>query len=449
MNQVIVIGAGFSGIAAAKKLFEANIPFIVLEARERLGGRVFTKPLNQDLYLDFGGQWIGPSHDRMYALCEEFGIEYFETYDQGFNLLDLDQKVKKFKGLIPKMDILSLLNLDYVLKKLERLAKSIPLDSPWRHPKAMEFDSISLGAFVKSNCKTLACRKVTTLALETVFASDLNEISLLHGLFYIKSGRDLNTLINIKNGAQLHRVVGGMQTIIEKMAVPFMERIYFNHPVEKITKEKDYYLVTGRDFSFTAKKIIMAIPPPLAAKINFQPLLSAEKRQVMDRIAMGQVGKCFMIYGSPFWRDSGFSGQAFADGHSPFQSMFDASPKDGKYGIILGFTIGKRAREYFGKSKEERKKLMLDKLISYFGREGSHPISYEDFTMTDEAWSRGCFAGLYPTGAWTGFQDAYAKTEGHIYWAGTEASKIWFGYIEGAVRSGEQAAANIILNLGE
>lgn len=447
MNQVIIIGAGFSGIAAAKKLHEAGIPFLVLEARERLGGRVYTKQIKEDLYLDFGGQWIGPSQDRMYALCEELGIHYYDTYDQGYNVLDINQQIKKFKGLIPKMDFLSLINLDYVLKKLERLAKSIPLENPWLHPKALEFDSISLGAFIISHCKTSSCKKVLTLALETVFAAELNEVALLHALFYFKSGRDLNTLINIKNGAQLHRIEGGMQCIVDAMAKPFIDKIIFNKPVEKIFTEGGKKKISGVDFSFTAEKIIMAIPPTLAGKINFYPMLSSAKKQLIDRIAMGQVGKCFMVYEKPFWRTSGFSGQAFADNNSPFQSMFDASPKDSKYGIILAFTIANRAKAYFENTKEKRKESMLRKLVAYFGKEAETPMFYEDFNMTDEAWSRGCYAGLYPTGAWTGFQDAYAKTENDIYWAGTEASKVWYGYIEGAVRAGEKAAEKIIKEL--
>lgn len=447
MTQVIIIGAGFSGIAAAKKLHETNIPFLVLEARERLGGRVYTKQISEDLYLDLGGQWIGPSQDRMYALCEEFGLDYFETYDQGYNILDFQEQVKKFKGLIPSLDIFSLINLDFVLKKLERMAKTIPQDSPWLHPKAVEFDRVSLAAFVASHCKTKPCQKVVSLALETVFAAELNEVSLLHALFYFKSGRDLNTLINIKNGAQLHRIVGGMQTLVEKMAQPFLEQIKFNHPVSSIRKEDGVFTVQGEGFSYKAKKIIMAVPPVLAGKINFYPMLSAAKRQVLDRIAMGQVGKCFMVYQKPFWREAGFSGQAFADEYSPFQSMFDASPKEADFGIILAFTIGNRAKLYFEKDKEKRQAIMLEKLTKYFGSRAETPLFYEDFSMSDETWSRGCYAGIYPTGAWTGFQDAYSKTENDIYWAGTEASKVWFGYIEGAVRAGETAAYNVLLDL--
>ena len=447
MNQVIIIGAGFSGVAAAKKLHEAAIPFLLVEARERLGGRVYTKQISEELYLDLGGQWIGPSQDRMYALCKSYSLEYFETYDQGYNVLDLKKQVKKFKGLIPNLDLFSLINLDFVLKKLERLAKTIPEDSPWLHPKALEFDQVSLAAFVAKHCKTKSCQKVITLALETVFAAELNEVSLLHALFYFKSGRDLNTLINIKNGAQLHRIAGGMQTLVERMAQPFMEQIKFNHPVDRIRKEDGVFTVKGEGFSYKAKKIIMAIPPILAGKINFHPMLSSAKRQVMDRIAMGQVGKCFMVYQKPFWRESGFSGQAFADEHSPFQSMFDASPKEADFGIMLAFTIGNRAKAYFENTKEKRKAIMLSKLVAYFGKDAELPMLYEDFSMTDEAWSRGCYAGIYPTGAWTGFQDAYSKTENDIYWAGTEASKVWFGYIEGAVRAGETAADNILSDL--
>ncbi len=155
---------------------------------------------------------------------------------------------------------------------------------------------------------------------------------------------------------------------------------------------------------------------------------------------MGKVGKCFMVYEKPFWRDQKFNGQALADEHSPFQTFFDSSPKNGEYGVILGFTIADRAEDFFKKTLEQRKQAMLQKLMDYFGEEAKNPTAYHDFTMTDETWSRGCYAGLYPVGGWTSFQDAYSKPEDRIFWAGTEASDVWFGYIEGAVRAGEKAA---------
>lgn len=440
MLDTIIIGGGFSGIAAAKLLHEKCLSFKVVEARDRIGGRVHTKHFSEELYLDLGGQWIGPGQDRMYQLCAELTVPYFETYNSGYHMLDFGGKVKKFKGLIPKLDLISLVNIDLVIKKLESMAKSIDQQQPWTHPKASYYDSVSLAYFLEENCKTKASRNLVKLALETVFACELNEVSLLHALFYIKSGRDLNTLINIENGAQQHRIVGGMQTLIERMAEPFREEILFGHPVQSIHQERESVTVIGQGFEYAAKTAIVAIPPPLAANITFDPPLRLKKRQVMDRIAMGIVIKCFMIYEKAFWRKDDFSGQAFSDEHSPFQSMFDSSPKDGSYGIILGFCIGDRAKAFLEKDKTQRQAVMQQVLARYFGEKANDPIQYVDHTMSEEAWSKGCYAGLYPTGAWTGFRDSYRQPHGNIFWAGTEASEKWYGYIEGAVLAGEKAA---------
>jgi len=445
--QVLIIGGGFSGIAAAKKLHESGITFQVLEARDRLGGRVHTRQLSEDLYVDLGGQWIGPTQDRMYELCKEFGLEPFATYDQGKNVLDLAGKIRTYTGLIPKMDPLSLINLDLIIRKLERLAQKIDINSPWSNRQAGTFDSISLDSFLRKNSKTKSCLAVIRVGCETVFACELNEISLLHALFYIRSGTSLDCLINIKNGAQQDRIKGGMQPLVEKMAAPFLDKILFNSPVRKIENTEKGITVTGDGFSISAEKLIFAVPPPLLSQINFSPKLSLAKRQLLDRYAMGIVGKCFMIYPKPFWRESGFSGQAVADANSPFQTLFDCSPADGKYGILMGFTIGNRAKAYFSKGESDRKSEMLKILNTYFGASADQPIQYIDFSMSDEEWSRGCYAGLMPTGAWTGFRDAYRKAEDPYYFAGTEAATRWHGYIEGAVLAGENAATLVFNSL--
>lgn len=445
--QVLIIGGGFSGIAAAKKLHESGIRFQVLEARDRLGGRVHTRQLSEDLYVDLGGQWIGPTQDRMYELCKEFGLEPYATYNQGKNVLDLGGKIRTYTGLIPKIDPISLINLELIIRKLERLAKKIDINSPWSNRQADIFDSISLDSFLRKNSKTRSCLSVIRVGCETVFACELNEISLLHALFYIKSGTSLDCLINIKNGAQQDRIKGGMQPLVEKMAAPFLDKIQFNSPVRKIEKTGNDVTVSGDGFSISAEKLIFAVPPPLLSQINFSPKLSLEKRQLLDRYAMGIAGKCFMIYPKPFWRESGFSGQAVADANSPFQTLFDCSPAAGKYGILMGFTIGNRAKAYFSKEESDRKSEMLKILNTYFGTSASQPIRYIDFSMCDEEWSRGCYAGLMPTGAWTGFQDAYRKAEDPYYFAGTEAATRWHGYIEGAVLAGENAAALVFNSL--
>ena len=233
--SVVIVGGGFSGIAAAKKLHEAGQSFMVLEARERLGGRVFTKRFDNDLYLDFGGQWIGPTQDRMYELCHELGVSYFETYNEGKNILDLGKKLKTYRGTIPKLDLFSLLNLDWLIRKLEKLAQQIDPKAPWKHLKAKDWDGQNLDEFLQKNSKTKACYQVIRLGCETIFACDPHQLSLLHALFYIRSGTSLDCLINVKGGAQQHRIKGGMQTLIEAMAKPFLDQIRFQSPVKSIT----------------------------------------------------------------------------------------------------------------------------------------------------------------------------------------------------------------------
>ena len=442
--DVLIVGAGFSGIAAAKKLYENGLDFKILEARDRLGGRVFTKKLADDLYLDYGGQWIGEGQSRMYELCEEYGLRYFETFDAGDNILSLHNKTKKYKGLIPALDLLSLFGLHRIMSKLEKLAKTVPLDNPWTHPDAKVLDKCSLGGFLNKYSLTKNSHKVIRAACETIFAADPDKISLLHALFYIKSGRSLKTLISIKDGAQQHRLVDGMQSLAEKIAGPFKEKITFNQPVENIAQEDQGVIISGKNFTYRAKKAIIAIPPPMAAAIRFYPPLSEKKKEVLEQVFMGNVGKCFMVYQKAFWRDKNFSGQILADEHSPFQTMFDNSPQNGHYGIILAFTIGERAEKHFQKGKTEREMILKKKLMEYFGSEAGNNLFYEDFTMSEEPFSKGCYAGIYPQGTWTSIREDYSKTEGHIHWAGTEASSIWYGYIEGAVRAGEKAAENIL-----
>ena len=443
--DTIIVGGGFSGIAAARLLHKAGKKFMLLEARERLGGRTHTRYFTDGKYVDLGGQWIGPTQDHMYSLAKEHNVAWYETYNEGKNILDLNKTIKTYTGLIPKMDVASLINIDLLLKRLESLAKQIPLEAPWLAPKAKEWDSISLEAFVRKYSYTAPCYKVVRAGLETVYACEMNEVSLLHALFYIKSGTNLNNLLSIKDGAQQHRLTGGMQTLAERIAESFSASIRLNSPVMRITQTDEGVAVEGSDYAYPARNIIVAIPPVLISNIEFTPALPLHKTQLIDKMSMGIVGKVLGVYEKPFWRDKGYSGQVVADEHGPFQTLFDSSPADSKYGVLLAFCIADRARDFFSKDQDTRKNLALQSFARYFGETAAKPIEYVDHCWAEEAWSKGCYAGLYPTGAWTNFQGVLAKTTGHIHWAGTETSDVWYGYIEGAVRAGERAA-NEILN---
>lgn len=380
----------------------------------------------------------------MYELAQEHGVEWYPTYNEGKNILDLNSRIRHYTGLIPRMDVASLINIDLVLRRLESMAKMVPLDAPWKAAKAVQWDSITLETFVRKHCYTKNCYKVVRAGLETVYACELNEVSLLHALFYIRSGTSLNTLLSIENGAQQHRIKGGMQLLAEKVGEPFNEQIRLNHLVTKIKESSDGLIIEGHGFTINAKAVILTVPPAVVRDIQFEPALPLFKTQALDKVSMGIVGKVMGIYESPFWRADGFSGQVVADELGPFQTLFDSSPADGSYGVLLAFCIANRARDFFSKAETEREVIALEWFSRYFGPDAAKPLKYTDYSWATDAWSRGCYTGVYPTGAWTNFRGALAQPTGRIHWAGTETSDAWYGYIEGAVRAGERAANEVI-----
>ncbi|MCU0447075.1 MAG: flavin monoamine oxidase family protein [Microscillaceae bacterium] len=441
--EVIVVGAGFAGLTATRQLLAAGKKVKLLEARHRVGGRVFTQNLDENTYVDLGGQWIGPTQDKIYALCQEMGVETFKTYNEGKSRLYFQGKIKDYSGIIPKINLPALLNLDYVIKKLNRLAQSVDLQAPWRTPQAREWDAMTLATWLKQNIWFEATQKMIYVGIQAVFACEPADISFLHTLFYIKSGRDLNTLISVANGAQEERILGGAQEPANRLAKQFWDIIQFNAPVRLIRQYTNGVEVKGDDFAYFARRVVVAIPPTLAARIRYEPILPASRDQLSQRMPMGSVLKCYAIYPSPFWRKMGLNGQVASD--SGFTNVaFDNSPYDGAKGVLMGFALGDKARQLAELTMEERKPLIINDLTKYFGKAAENPTVYLDHVWADEEWSRGCYAALMPPGGWTSYGKALRQPVGRIHWAGTETSDIWNGYIEGAIRSGERVVEEIL-----
>lgn len=443
MYDVIIIGGGYAGIIAARQLHEAGKNFILLESRNRLGGRIYTKELGDGNYVDLGGQWIGPTQEKMYALLKEYGIDTFPTYDEGQSLLKLNGKLKSYKGVIPPLPLYALLSLDRAIKKINRLSKKISLQQPWLSENANYWDSLTLQGWIEQQMGSRNARKIFKIGAETVFAADPSEISLLHALFYIKSGRDFDTLINIRNGAQQDRIKGGAQLLVNRMAEAFSSAIRLNSAVTSIEQTDDHVIVKGNGFSLSGRKVIIAVPPVLAGRIHYNRPLPALRDQLLQRVFMGSVIKCYAIYDEPFWRTEGLNGLCASD--SGYISVtFDNSPADGKQGVLMGFSVGSQAKALQELPPEKRKQEVLNIFGSFIGARALHPNVYLDHNWAEEEWSRGCFAGIMPAGAWTTVGKVIRTPCGHIHWAGTETSDVWNGYMEGAVRSGERAAAEVM-----
>jgi monoamine oxidase len=441
--DVIIVGAGYSGLTAGNKLVVAGKKVLILEARDRVGGRVYTKQLEDGNYVDLGAAWVGPTQDRFYELIKKTNSSTFKTFDEGKSRLWFYDKLKSYSGLIPPLPIGPLLDLDFAIKKINKLSKNINLSEPWKHKNANIWDKMTLASWMNKNMFFKKSKELLRLGIEAIWATDPSEISFLHTLFYTKSGGDLDMLMNVKNGAQEERIIGGAQKPALKLAEKLVDNLKLSHIVKSIDQTDAIIKVIGDDFKFTADKVIVAIPPIIQAKINFTPALSIKRTQLIQRIPMGIVYKTYAFYKTPFWRINGLSGIAAANnGHTSV--VFDNSPADGSCGILMGFVLANKAREFSELNIEERKKSILDSFVKLFGPEAANAYNYIDHNWVEEEFTGGCYAGVFNTGVWTSLGEELRKPHLNIHWAGTETATEWNGYIEGAIRSGERVALEIL-----
>jgi monoamine oxidase len=444
--DALIIGAGYAGLTAAHKLKQAGKKILVLEARDRVGGRVYTRHFPDGTYIDLGAQWAGPTQEKLYQLARETGVSTFPTYEQGMSQLFFKGRLKQYKGLIPPLPIPALLSLNNALKKMNRLSASINPAMPWAHPKASDWDSITLGGWMQGQMKNDKARKLFQIAAEAIFAVNPAEISMLFALYYTRSGRDFDTLMNIKNGAQQDRFLGGADLPARKLAENLSGQLILNSPVRTINQETEKIEIRGDGFHYQSKKVIVAIPPTLAQKISYSPNLPANKMQLFQRIPMGSVWKCYAIYDKPFWRSKGLNGLVASDfGYTSL--VFDNSPADGSKGILMGFVLADKARDFTLLNENQRRTSILNSFTTYFGPDASRPEIYTDQSWAEETWSGGCYTGIMGPHTLSTLGKYLREPSGHIHWAGTETAEEWNGYIEGAIRSGERAAAEVLESL--
>lgn len=440
--DIAIVGAGAAGLAAARWLKAKGLSVLVLEARDRVGGRMLNEPIGDGEIVEVGGQWVGPTQLRVNALIDELGLERFETYDEGFNQFEFHGKLSRYRGAIPRINPLALADIAQLQARVERMAKQVPLDAPWSAPKAEEWDSMTVMTWVNRKSHTAGGKAFFQILCEGVWAAHPSDFSLLHMLFYVNSAGGLGKLIETDGGAQTHRIVGGSQLICERMADELGDRVILEAPVRRIRSDGDSVVLDAEQVQVTASRVIVAIPPTLAGRIVYEPALPGHRDQLTQRIPQGTVMKCMAIYDTPFWRNDDLSGQVTSD-TGPVKVVFDNSPPSGKPGVLLGFLEGNQARELGQLPLEERRAEVLRCFARFFGEAAAAPRDYVEKSWADEPFSRGCYGGFFPTGVWTSFGKALREPIGQIHWAGAEMATVWNGYIDGALSSGEHAAAEV------
>lgn len=445
--SVIVVGAGLAGLAAARRLVTHGHEVVVLEARDRVGGRTEGGSLADGTPIELGGQWIGPTQDRMYELVDELGLEWFRTYnDEGRLLLDLGGKQSRMashRGALPRLGPFALTDLAQGLARFTRLAGRIDRDEPWTSPDAEGLDGQTFESWVRRNLRTRTGRAYFRVACEAVFAAGTRDVSLLHALFYSHSGTDFETLLSVDRGAQQDRIVGGSIRIAETLAAELGERVRLGRVVRRIEQDDDGVRVVLRDGEVvTGSHVAVTLPPTLAGRLEYAPALPSWRDQLTQRLPAGSVMKVYAAYDEPFWRADGLNGQAASD-RGPVKVTFDNSPPSGTPGVLMGFLEGDDARTWARRSEAERRDAVLDCFARYFGPRARQPREYVERDWMAEEFTRGCYGAHFTPGVWTSYGHALRAPVGRIHWAGAECSPVWNGYMEGAVRSGE-ATADVI-----
>ena len=449
--EVVVVGGGFSGLVAAMRLQDAGKDVVLLEAQTRTGGRVFNEDIGDGQIAEVGGTYVGPTQNRILALGEELGVPTFKAYAKGDNVyVKADGSATRYQGTIPPLDPQTLANAAVLLDDLNKMAAATPVDAPWEAAQAGAWDRMTVDTFLRANASDpQALIRVLEAYLHPSFGGNAQDLSLLFLTYYLAASGDernvgtFDRAAGSENGAQDSRFSGGSQLLSDIMEKRLGRRAFLGAPVRRIRQHGGRAEIVCDKGEIRCRKVIVAVPPPMAAAIDWDPILPPERAFYLARTPMGRLMKCDAIYAEPFWRGNGQSGMGVAE-TGAVRASFDASPEDGSKGLILGFVGGGGWDVASGMPPERRKRLVLENFARIYGPQALKPVDYFEKDWTRERWIGGAPVGVAQPGALTQFGHFLRKPHGLVHWAGTETSTYWAGFMDGAVRAGERAAQEIL-----
>ncbi|KUI24806.1 monooxygenase [Mycobacterium sp. IS-1742] len=437
--DVVVVGAGFAGLTAARELTRRGHDVVVFEGRDRVGGRAYTTTV-AGIPVDLGATFIGPTQDAVAALARELGCVTVRTYSRGKNLIRWRGRVRSYRSTVPRLSIIELLDVSRIQWRFERLCKQIPLAAPWTAASAHRLDDLSLEMWLRSVHASASTRDLMAIMSRVTWGCEPDAVSMLHAARYVKAAGGIGCMLDVEGGAQQDRFPGGAQEIASRMAAELGDRVRIGAPVRRVQRDADGTLQVHTDSGHaTARAVIVAIAPAHRDAITFEPRLPAGYTDLATHWPQGRLSKAYAAYDRPFWREGGCSGEALSD-EGPVFITFDVSPSDDGPGVLLGFTD---AAAFDVLSPEERRTRALAGFAALFGDEAAAPVDYVDHLWGAEAFAPGGPTAAVPPGAWTAHGQWLRTPVDGIHWAGTETADRWTGFLDGAVRSGQRAAAEV------
>jgi monoamine oxidase len=452
--DVVVVGAGLAGLTTAADLADRGRSVVVLEARRRVGGRTLDVPLGGGRVVEVGGQWVGPTQDRVLARARRLGVRTFKTHNEGQTLLWWDGARTPFPATDPLAPFPGATFAETValIGRLDADAATLPVDRPWTAPRAGEWDAMTSETWKLQHVADRGTRKVFDLAVQATCAVEPAELSHLFLLWYVaqagnaRTGGSLARLTTVAGGAQESRFAGGAQRVSVELARRLGRRVVLGAPARRIEHERGGVVVHAGGRTVRARRAVVAVAPALAGRIAYDPPLPPARDQLTQRFPQASAIKCLAVYDEPFWRADGLSGQVQSD-TGPVKITFDNSPPGGRPGILLAFVEGHEARVLSRRSAADRRRIVASELARYFGARAGRPRRLIVKDWSREPWTRGCYEGFAPPGVLTEYGEALRAPVGRIHWAGTETATRWIGYMDGAVSSGERAAREVLARL--